>query len=138
MCAKTGVSMNIATPEGYGPDAEIFKKASAIAVENGAEFQIFNNPHLGVQGCDVVYTDVWVSMGQEEEREDRLKIFKGFQVNESLMREAGEDAIVMHCLPAHRGEEVSDVVDGKNSVIYDQAENRMHVQKAILLKMMGK
>ena len=86
----------------------------------------------------MVYTDVWVSMGQEEEKKKRLLDFNGFQINETLMKNASADAFIMHCLPAHRGEEITDVVDGKNSIVYDQAENRMHVQKAILLKILGK
>ncbi|MBD3380405.1 MAG: ornithine carbamoyltransferase [Candidatus Omnitrophica bacterium] len=137
-CAKTGVHINAAAPEGYGPEGQFLDKAREIAAESGAEINVFNNPHLAVQGCDAIYTDVWVSMGQEDQREKRLEAFRGFQVNEKLLREANEDAVIMHCLPAHRGEEVSDVIDGKDSVIYDQAENRMHMQKAVLLKIMGK
>lgn len=136
-CAKVGLSISVGTPEGYAPSAEVMAKATDIASSNGATVELFHDAQEAVKGCDVVYTDVWVSMGQEEEKLERLKVFKDFQVNEALMRNANEDAIIMHCLPAHRGEEVSDVIDGKNSVIYDQAENRMHVQKAVLLKIMG-
>ena len=135
VCAKIGINMSVATPEGYGPPAYIFEEASQIAKKNRATFELSNDPHKAVSGSDVVYTDVWVSMGQEEEREKRLEDFRDFQVNTSLMKKAKENALIMHCLPAHRGEEITDVIDGKNSVIYDQAENRMHVQKAILLKM---
>lgn len=137
-CAKTGINMKVATPKGYEPDQEIFAQAEAVAKKNGADFSLSNDPYQAVTGADIVYTDVWISMGQEEEREKRLQDFKGFQVNNQLMKIAKEDAMIMHCLPAHRGEEVTDVIDGKNSIIYDQAENRMHVQKAILLLMLGK
>jgi len=132
-----GINMNIATPGGYEPDAEIFDEAVKIAQQNKAVIRKFNDPFDAVKGTDVVYTDVWVSMGQEEEREKRLKDFKDFQVNDKLMKAAKRDTLIMHCLPAHRGEEITDVIDGKNSIVYDQAENRMHVQKAILLKLMG-
>jgi len=136
-CAKTGISMRVSTPEGYGPPEEILREASATAAKNKASVEVFADPREAVSGSDAVYTDVWVSMGQEEEREKRLRDFAGFQVNESLMKAAKPDAIIMHCLPAHRGEEITDVIDGKNSVVIDQAENRMHVQKAVLLKLMG-
>lgn len=136
-CAKTGVNMKISTPEGYGPPEEIFDEASKIAASTGAVFELFADPRKAVEGSDIVYTDVWVSMGQEEEKEKRLKDFEKFQVNEQLMRAAKDDALIMHCLPAHRGEEITDVIDGKNSIVFDQAENRMHVQKAILLKVFG-
>ncbi|MFH1836965.1 MAG: ornithine carbamoyltransferase [Candidatus Omnitrophota bacterium] len=136
--AKTGMNMKIATPEGYGPKKEMLDIASEEAGKKGSLVEVFNDPHEAVKNSDIVYTDVWVSMGQEEEREKKLKAFQGFQVNESLMRSAKEDALIMHCLPAHRGEEITDIIDGKNSIVYDQAENRMHVQKAILLRLLGK
>lgn len=138
VCAKMGVSMNVATPSGYEPPREVVEEASAAAKERGARISLSNDPYEAVTGCDVIYTDVWVSMGQEEERAQRLKDFKGFQVNETLLRISGKEALIMHCLPAHRGEEITDIIDGKNSIVYDQAENRMHVQKAILLKTLGK
>ena len=137
VCAKTGVNIQVATPEGYEPDADIFAEAVEIASKNNSRVEMFNDPYKAVAGADVVYTDVWVSMGQEGEREKRLKDFQAFQVNDRLMKAAKSDALIMHCLPAHRGEEITDVIDGKNSVVYDQAENRMHVQKAILLKLLG-
>ena len=137
-CAKTGINMKVATPPGYEPNADIFAQSSAMAKKKGLDFSLSNDPHEAVSGADIVYTDVWISMGQEEERAKRLEDFKGFQVNQQLMKSAKEDAMIMHCLPAHRGEEVTDVIDGKNSIIYDQAENRMHVQKAILYLMLGK
>ncbi|MFH1552066.1 MAG: ornithine carbamoyltransferase [Candidatus Omnitrophota bacterium] len=136
-CAKTGVNMRIAVPEAYRPPADIFEEASKIAKKKKAHLEMFSDPYDAVRESDIVYTDVWVSMGQEEERQERLRDFEGFQVNEQLMGEAKKEALIMHCLPAHRGEEITDVIDGKNSIVYDQAENRMHVQKAILLKMFG-
>ena len=96
-----------------------------------------NDPFEAVKDSDVVYTDVWTSMGQEEEREKRLEDFKMFQVNQTLLGSTGKETLIMHCLPAHRGEEISDVIDGKHSIVYDQAENRMHVEKAVLLKFLG-
>ncbi|MCK4851986.1 MAG: ornithine carbamoyltransferase [Candidatus Omnitrophica bacterium] len=137
-CARTGVSLNIATPRGYEPEREVFEEAAGIAKKHRAVFNFFNDPHEAVKGCDAVYTDVWISMGQENVREQRLKDFEGFQVNETLMRATGKDALIMHCLPAHRGEEITDIIDGKNSIVYDQAENRMHVEKAVLLKTLRK
>ncbi|NQT32689.1 MAG: ornithine carbamoyltransferase [Candidatus Omnitrophica bacterium] len=137
VCAKTGVNIRVATPVGYRPSGEILEKAEKIANETGASIDVFNDPHEAVKGSDIVYTDVWISMGQEEEREKRLLDFSSYQVNEQLMR-SSKDAFIMHCLPAHRGEEITDVIDGKNSIVYDQAENRMHVQKAILLRMLAK
>ncbi|MEA3490053.1 MAG: ornithine carbamoyltransferase [Candidatus Omnitrophota bacterium] len=136
-CAKTGISLRVATPEGYGPPKDLFEETSRIAGGTGAVFEMFDDPGKAVEGCDIVYTDAWISMGHEEERERRLEDFRGFQVNQQLMRKAREGALIMHCLPAHRGEEITDVIDGKNSIVYDQAENRMHVQKAILLKLLG-
>ncbi len=136
-CAKVGVNIKIATPQGYRPDEGILDKAVEIAKKKKSFVEVFNDPQKAVEGSDIVYTDVWVSMGQEEEREKRLEDFRPYQVNEELMSHAKKGAMIMHCLPAHRGEEVSDIIDGKNSVIYDQAENRMHVQKAILLRMLA-
>ena len=136
--AKVGLNMKIATPEKYGPPSDYYEETSKIAKENGASFELSSDPHKAVSDADVVYTDVWVSMGSEEETEQRLKDFQGFQVNEQLMKSANEGALIMHCLPAHRGQEITDVIDGKNSVVYDQAENRMHAQKAVLLKLMGR
>lgn len=137
VAAKTGINMKVATPGVYRPRKEIFDEAAEIAKKNGARIEMFQDPYEAVKNSDVVYTDVWVSMGDEQERAKRLKDFEAFQVNSALMRAAKKEALIMHCLPAHRGEEVTEVIDGKNSIIYDQAENRMHVQKAILLKMLG-
>ncbi|MDD5634029.1 MAG: ornithine carbamoyltransferase [Candidatus Omnitrophica bacterium] len=138
VCAKTGVNVKVATPKGYEPQKAILENALKFAKDNGSKIEVFNDAQEAVRESDVVYTDVWVSMGQEDERGKRLRDFENFQVNEKLMKCAKKDTLIMHCLPAHRGEEVTDVIDGKNSVIYDQAENRMHVQKAILLKLLGK
>ncbi len=135
--AKTGLNMSIATPAGYEPDAENFDEAVREARLSKAAIWKCNDPFEAVRDADVVYTDVWVSMGQEQDREKRLKDFRPFQVNDRLMKAAKPDALIMHCLPAHRGEEITDVIDGKNSIVYDQAENRMHVQKAVLLKLMS-
>jgi len=137
-CAKTGISVSVATPSGYELPREAFQNAAAAARENGAVIQSFNDPFEAVKDSDVIYTDVWVSMGQESERDKRLKDFQGYQVNQTLVRASGRDPLIMHCLPAHRGEEISDVIDGKNSIVYDQAENRMHVEKAVLVQKMAK
>jgi ornithine carbamoyltransferase len=134
--ALTGINMNIATPEGYELSPEIFDEAVKAAGKNRAEIRASHDPFEAVRGADIVYTDVWISMGQESEREKRLRDFQAFQVNDKLMKAAKSDTLIMHCLPAHRGEEITDIIDGKNSIVYDQAENRMHVQKAILLKLL--
>ncbi len=130
--AMLGFEMSIATPEGYEPNSEILRKAREI----GGDIKLLREPLEAVEDADVIYTDVWTSMGQEEEREIRLKVFKKYQVNSELVERAKDDVIVMHCLPAHRGEEITDeVMDGKNSVVFDQAENRLHAQKAILMRL---
>ena len=132
--AIVGINFYIACPEGYEPNAEILAQAKKIAHENGTKVIVTHDPVEAVQDADVVYTDVWVSMGDEKEKEKRLKDFKNFQVNEDLVRHAKNDYIFMHCLPAHRGYEVTDeVIDSRNSVVFDQAENRLHAQKAILV-----
>jgi len=124
------------TPEGYEPDAEILKLAREDAAATGASLELSHDP-ADVAGADVVYTDVWASMGQEDEHEERVRRMQPYQVNADLMARAKPDAIFMHCLPAHRGEEVTDeVADSRQSVIFDQAENRLHVQKAILALVM--
>ncbi len=131
--AKLGVDIRIGTAKGYEPKKEILKIAEEEAARSGAQIEIVYDPVEAVKGVDVVYTDVWVSMGQEAEAEKRIRDLQGFQVNAELMKHAKEDAIFMHCLPAHRGQEVTDeVIDGKWSVVWDQAENRLHAQKAIL------
>ncbi len=136
--AKTGLNMAVACPKGYEPKEEIAKLAFSDAKKSGAEINILSDPVVAVKDADVVYTDVWASMGQEKQKAQRAKIFQQYQVNKQLMKLAKPAAIVMHCLPAHRGEEITnDVVDGKQSVVFDQAENRLHVQKAILTLLLG-
>ena len=135
--AKAGTHMAVATPPGYKPKEEIFKKAEEDGEETGSTFSLTHDPEEAVQEADVIYTDVWASMGQEKERAERAKIFSPFQVNQALMTKAKPDAFFMHCLPAHRGEEVTDeVIDSSQSIVFDQAENRLHVQKAIMLLLM--
>lgn len=136
--AKMGMQVVIACPEGYEPDKEIVDKAMAVARETGGTIIVSNNPSAAVTQANVVYTDVWASMGQEQEQQQRAEHFAQFQVNEELMAEAEKDAIVLHCLPAHRGEEITAAVMEKyQQVIFDEAENRLHVQKAIMAAIMG-
>ncbi len=136
-CSKVGINVNIATPKGYKPDKLVLKEAKLIAKAKNADIKLFTKPQEAVQDVDVVYTDVWTSMGQEKEDKIRKKMFKEFQVNKNLVRLAKKNVLVMHCLPAHRGEEITDeVMESKNSVIFDQVENRLHVQKAILIKLL--
>jgi len=137
--AKAGSKMSVATPPGYEPDPEIRKQAEEDGEETGASFSFTNDPSEAVESADAVYTDVWASMGQEQEKEKRAKLFAPFQVNKHLMAKAKEGGFFMHCLPAHRGEEVTDeVIDSSQSIVYDQAENRLHVQKVIMLSLLGK
>jgi ornithine carbamoyltransferase len=137
-CACLGSSIRIATPEGYAPNAQIVADAREMAKLTGAHIDILTDPHAAAAGVDAVYTDAWASMGQEQESEQRAKIFAPYQVNRDLMAKAASRAVFMHCLPAHRGQEATDeVMDSKNSVIFDQAENRLHVQKAILYLLLG-
>lgn len=133
--AKLGINLVIATPKGYEPNSEITKLALEDAKKTGAKIEIINDPNKAVENADVIYTDVWTSMGQEKESSKRKEIFGPFQINLELVKRAKPDYIFMHCLPAHRGDEVvNEVIDSKNSVVFDQAENRLHVQKAILVK----
>ncbi len=135
--AKCGMHINVATPAGYQPAQEVVREALEIASETGSLIKIGNDPFALVRSANVIYTDVWASMGQEDEIQKRKEIFKGFQINAKLLNAAGKDCLVMHCLPAHRGEEITnDVMDSRNSIVFDQAENRMHVQKAILIKLL--
>ncbi len=137
--ARAGTKMAIATPPGYEPKPEIVNWAEEDGKETGFELTITNDPVEAVNGADAVYTDVWASMGQEAEKEARKKIFLPYQVNMELFSKAKKEAYFMHCLPAHRGEEVTDeVIDSANSIVYDQAENRLHVQKVIMMLLMGK
>jgi ornithine carbamoyltransferase len=135
---KCGVDVAIATPKGYEPDAGVTANAREDAAAAGTKMLVTNDAEQAVEGAHVVYTDVWASMGQEAEQAKRVKDFAGWTVSSALMARAHKDAVFMHCLPAHRGEEVAaDVCDGPRSVIYDEAENRLHVQKAILVTLMG-
>jgi ornithine carbamoyltransferase len=137
ICAKLGVNMHIGSPKGYEPDKPVIEYAIKEAKGSNASIKLFNNAYDAAKGADVIYTDVWASMGQEDEAARRKEAFRDFQVNAQLLDTAKKSAIIMHCLPAHRGEEISaDAMDSPNSVIFDQAENRMHVQKAILIKLL--
>lgn len=132
-CTRVGIDISVATPNGYEPKNEIVGEAGKNAEKSGATLLLTHDPVLAVADADVLYTDIFVSMGMEKEREQRLKDFRGYQVNSKLLKRAADDVIFMHCLPAHRGEEVTDeVIDEPRSVVFDQAENRLHVQKAIL------
>ena len=138
-CALTGMNMRVATPKDHRPDADILAKATEIAQAKKCKIEVLSNPFQAAEGADVLYTDTWVSMGQESEKEAREKLFLPYQVNEKLAEKANKDFIFLHCLPAHRGLEVSaDVIDGPHSVVFDQAENRMHAQKAILAAVLSK
>jgi ornithine carbamoyltransferase len=132
--ASLGANVSIGTPKGYEPDAAITEAAQEIAAASGATVQVVNDPIEAVVGADAVYTDVWASMGQEDEAAERRRIFAPFQVNQQLFSYAAKHAVFMHCLPAHRGDEVSAaVIDSPRSVVFDQAENRLHIQKSILV-----
>jgi ornithine carbamoyltransferase len=125
--ALTGMNMNLACPEGHDPDKTILARAKEIAAETGSKLRIVRNPADAAKGADVLYTDVWVSMGEESEREARLKTFKGYQINADLLALAAKDALVMHCLPAHRGLEITDdVIEGEQSIVWAQGENKMY------------
>jgi ornithine carbamoyltransferase len=135
--AKTGIHLTVACPKGYEPNRDVAAKAREEAAATGATLDIMHDPVRAAREADVLYTDVWTSMGQEAERDQRLRDFQGFQVNQALVDLARKDVVVMHCLPAHRGEEITDeVMDGPHSIILDQAENRLHVQKAILVTLL--
>ena len=136
--ARAGTTMAVAVPKGYEPSPEIIRQAQEDGRETGYSFELTHDPYAAVRGADAVYTDVWASMGQESEKEKRAKIFAPFQVNKALMAEAKPGAFFMHCLPAHRGDEVTDeVMDSPQSIVFDQAENRLHIQKAIMLSLMA-
>ena len=133
LCAKLDISYTAASPENYELTAEFLKEAAEATKGNSKCIELIRDPKEAVKDADVIYTDTWISMGEEGEAETRCNHFKGFQVNSDLMSHAKSDVLVMHCLPAHRGEEITDdVIDGQNSIVYDQAENRLHVQKALL------
>jgi ornithine carbamoyltransferase len=137
-CACLGSSIRVATPPGYEPNPQIVAAAREIAQESGAEIHLLNDPHKAVAGADAIYTDAWTSMGQERQEDERSRIFPPYQVNADLMAKAAPHAVFMHCLPAHRGLEVTDaVIDSQQSVVFEQAENRLHAQKAILYLLLG-
>ena len=134
-----GMNMRVASPKGFAPRREVTASAQVLASATGSQILITIDPKAAAEGADVLYTDVWVSMGQEREAGRRARIFKKYQVNQGLVALAKKDCLVMHCLPAHRGAEITnEVIDGPHSVVFDQAENRLHVQKAIMLKLLGK
>jgi len=136
--ATLGMNIRIGCPPDYRPDPEILTLAERLAAEHNASIWITPSPVEAVEGADAVYTDVWASMGQEHEAARRRPIFQPYQVNALLMTHARSGALFMHCLPAHRGEEVTaDVIDGSQSVVFEQAENRLHVQKALILTLLG-
>ncbi len=138
-CSKVGMHISIASPKGYKPKEEIVNNALRNAKVMNSKVEILDSPEEAVKDADVIYTDVWASMGQESEAKERKKIFAKYQVNEKLVKHAKEDYIFLHCLPAHRGEEVvNEVIDSPNSVVFDEAENRLHVQKAIMVLLMRK
>ncbi|RLG61159.1 ornithine carbamoyltransferase [Candidatus Geothermarchaeota archaeon] len=139
-CSKVGVNISVATPESYAPDEKIIKIALENARKSNSLVEVLNDPLDAVKGADIIYTDTFVSMGMEMEREKRLKAFlPKYQVNRELMESTGKKTIFMHCLPAHRGEEVtSDVIDGPFSIVWDQAENRLYTQEALLLELFGR
>ncbi|HPT06556.1 MAG TPA: ornithine carbamoyltransferase [Candidatus Omnitrophota bacterium] len=137
ICAKVGMHMNIGTPKGYEPLPGVLAEAALIAQASGARIRVTNSAVDAACGADVLYTDVWASMGQETEAAKRKLDFKDFQINMELVKKANKDVVIMHCLPAHRGEEISaEAIDSANSVVFDEAENRMHVQKAVLIKLL--
>ena len=137
-CAQAGVHVRVAHPEGYAPDPEVVAAAEAAGAASGAEVVVTTDVMAACDGADALYTDVWASMGQEAEAQERLARFDGFQVDAAKLGVAADDAIVLHCLPAHRGEEIAaDVIDGPASPVFDQAENRLHAQKALLLHLLS-
>jgi ornithine carbamoyltransferase len=138
VCARVGLNLKVATPKGYEPNKKAVDAAKKCVVSTNAGIEFSHDPKLSAIGADVIYTDVWVSMGQEKDAVKRVNDFKGFQINDDIMKLTNKNCLVMHCLPAHRGDEITDsVIDSKNSVVYDQAENRMHIQKAILVKLLA-
>ncbi|MBI2883072.1 MAG: ornithine carbamoyltransferase [Candidatus Methylomirabilis oxyfera] len=137
--ARTGIELHVACPKGYEPDGDVVAASRQEAEASGGHIALLNDARAAAERADVLYTDVWTSMGQESEAAKRRLDFQGFQVDAALVRLAKPNALVMHCLPAHRGEEITDeVLDGPHSIVYDEAENRLHVQKAILATLLGR
>ena len=136
--ALTGVNIRVATPEGYEPKKEYVSKATELASRYGSSVEILNDPLKAAKGADAVYTDVWISMGEENQRQEKEKLFIKYQVNEKLMAQASDRAVFLHCLPAHRSLEVTPgVIDGVRSVVFDEAENRLHTEKALLVRLLS-
>jgi len=137
-CAIVGMNISVGCPDTHQPNKEILEEAKKIANQMGTKIEIVSDPFEAVKAADCIYTDVWVSMGDEAEKEVREKLFRPYQVNKALVDSAKSDVIVMHCLPAHRGYEITDeVIDGPHSVVFDEAENRLHAQKAIMVRLMS-
>jgi ornithine carbamoyltransferase len=137
--AKAGMTVRVATPPGFAPIPQVVERAAEIAQDTGGSVEIGADPVAAATGAHVLYTDVWASMGQEDEAEERALVFQPFQLDQRLIDVADDDVLVMHCLPAHRGEEIADTaIDGPHSVVFDQAENRLHTQKALLLFLLGR
>jgi ornithine carbamoyltransferase len=137
-CALAGVNVRIATPDDYRPLPAVVEKATHLAAQHQSQVEVLADPQAAVVGANALYTDVWASMGQESEADSRIPLFQPYQVNEDLLSRADSQAIVLHCLPAHRGEEITDgVMEGAQSKVWDQAENRLHAQKALLASLLG-
>jgi ornithine carbamoyltransferase len=137
--AMVGMDMRVATPKGYEPNAGVLKKAKALAKKNNTTITLTNDPKAAAKGADVLVTDTWVSMGEEAEKAKKEAIFKDYQINKKLLALADRNCVVLHCLPAHRGQEITDdVMDGPHSAVFDEAENRLHAQKAIIVRLLGK
>jgi ornithine carbamoyltransferase len=137
--AKAGMEVRVATPPGYEPIPQVVERAREIGAETGGRAMVTNDPVEATTGADVLYTDVWASMGQEAEANERILVFQSYRLDRAALERAAPDAIVLHCLPAHRGHEITDeVIDGPHSVVWDQAENRLHTQKALLLRLLGR
>jgi ornithine carbamoyltransferase len=135
---KSGMTVRVSTPPGFEPIPQVVQRAKEIANQTGGGVEIITDPKAAASGADVLYTDVWASMGQEAEADERALVFPGYQLNQALVDAANDDVVVLHCLPAHRGQEITDeVIDGPRSAAWDQAENRLHSQKALLLWLLG-
>ena len=136
--ASLGVDVKICSPKGFEANPEMIEKAKSLITDVGSKISICNDPFKAVKGAQVIYTDVWASMGQEEQQLNRKEIFKNYKVDQNLIDLADEDVILLHCLPAHRGEEITEeALEGKASYVFDQAENRLHVQQALLAAQLG-
>jgi ornithine carbamoyltransferase len=133
-----GLELHVATPPDYEPNETVVARAQRTGRQTGAKIEVYHDARAAAERADVIYTDSWISMGQEAEKAERLRVFPPYQVNQALVALARPDAIVLHCLPAHRGEEITDeVMDGPHSAVFDQAENRLHAQKAVLTLLIG-